>query len=417
MSKRQNESQISGPDSELEYLLSTAAINERCAKVLKMAESGGTHFKVDFGQMDALANYVAAVTRENYPDLKIPFHSRWRHFDAGGVARNKMLEQKLSTLTPEERIKSRLDLVVASVLLDAGAGTSWGYQEKSTGSRVARSEGLAVASLHMFLEGGFSSNPANPYQVDAAGLAAITRETLARAFQVNEKNPLVGLDGRLGLLHSLGRVLKTLPAFFGKDAAPRIGNILSPLQALASQRSLRATQILTTLQKSLGSIWPGRVMFGDFNLGDVWPYAPLGSGAAGLIPFHKLSQWLTLSMVDPLEESGLKITHFEELTGLPEYRNGGLFIDLRLLVPRQASDLQLAHEVDSEFIVEWRALTVALLSDLAPRVRKLLGKSETELPLGKILEGGTWAAGRKIAKELRADASSPLKIISDGTVF
>jgi hypothetical protein len=39
------------------------------------------------------------------------------------------------------------------------------------------------------------------------------------------------------------------------------------------------------------------------------------------------------------------------------------------------------------------------------------------LPLARILQGGTWAAGRTIAKRLRPDGGPPLKIISDGTVF
>jgi hypothetical protein len=39
------------------------------------------------------------------------------------------------------------------------------------------------------------------------------------------------------------------------------------------------------------------------------------------------------------------------------------------------------------------------------------------LPLAKILQGGTWAAGRKIARERRADGSPPLRVVSDGTVF
>jgi hypothetical protein len=39
------------------------------------------------------------------------------------------------------------------------------------------------------------------------------------------------------------------------------------------------------------------------------------------------------------------------------------------------------------------------------------------LPLAKVLEGGTWAAGRIIARRLRADGSPPLNVVSDGTVF
>jgi len=85
-------------------------------------------------------------------------------------------------------------------------------------------------------------------------------------------------------------------------------------------------------------------------------------------------------------------------------------------VARDARDLDKTWKPSSEFIVEWRALTVTLLDELAQQVRELLGASGQQLPLACILEGGTWAAGRQIAHELR-DGAPPLKIDSDGTVF
>ena len=75
------------------------------------------------------------------------------------------------------------------------------------------------------------------------------------------------------------------------------------------------------------------------------------------------------------------------------------------------------HDVASTLVVEWRALTVALLDRLAVAVREKLNMDASELPLAKILEGGTWAAGRAIARERRADGTPPIKVVSDGTVF
>jgi len=60
---------------------------------------------------------------------------------------------------------------------------------------------------------------------------------------------------------------------------------------------------------------------------------------------------------------------------------------------------------------------LALLDRLAVRVRERLGKSAAEFPLTKVLEGGSWAAGREIAAERRPDGSAPLLIASDGTLF
>ena len=88
-----------------------------------------------------------------------------------------------------------------------------------------------------------------------------------------------------------------------------------------------------------------------------------------------------------------------------------------MLAFRDPADADRAHDVASTLVVEWRALTVALLDDLAERLRRRLGRDATSLPLAKILEGGTWAAGRRLARERRADSSPPVKVISDGTVF
>ena len=70
-----------------------------------------------------------------------------------------------------------------------------------------------------------------------------------------------------------------------------------------------------------------------------------------------------------------------------------------------------------EIVVEWRALTVALLDRLADLVRARLGVTPERLPLAKVLQGGTWNAGRVLAQQLRADGGPPLSVISDGTVF
>jgi hypothetical protein len=136
-----------------------------------------------------------------------------------------------------------------------------------------------------------------------------------------------------------------------------------------------------------------------------------------LVPLHKLSQWLTYSLIEPLQQAGFTVTDIDGLTGLAEYRNGGLFVDGGVLVLRNNEDATRAHQVDSALVVEWRALTVALLDRLALAVRTKLNKKAAALPLAKILQGGTWAAGRELAFARRADGSPPIKVISYGTVF
>jgi hypothetical protein len=99
------------------------------------------------------------------------------------------------------------------------------------------------------------------------------------------------------------------------------------------------------------------------------------------------------------------------------YRNGGLMIDSGLLQLRDRTQLGHVHPIDSELVVEWRALTVALIDRLAGVVRQNLGRNAWNFPLACVLEGGTWLAGRRLAREIRPDGSPPLMVESDGTVW
>lgn len=400
------------------YLRSPQAIRERCDRLFQLAlKNELEYFQLDLSRLDFVADYVLQVIQENYPGLKIPFHSRWRHFEVGNFPRLATLNQHLAPLSPLDQVKSKFDLAVVSVLLDAGAGANWQYLEEVSGATFNRSEGLAIASFWMFLKGGFSSDLKQPYQADVEGLKALTLEKIALEFQVDDGNFLIGLEGRLQLLQKLGEILEENPKFFGSEP-PRPGNLVDYLLLQTQNNRLKATTVLSAVLEGLSEIWPGRIWLEGVNLGDVWEHSKLGtSQIERLVPFHKLSQWLTYSLLEPLEEIGLEITNLEEMTGLPEYRNGGLFLDLGLLQLKNPDDLNKIHAIDTEFIVEWRGLTVILLDKVAERIRQKLDLTSQELPLAKILQGGTWAAGRKIAKELRKDGIPPLKIQSDGTVF
>ncbi|MCP3102467.1 URC4/urg3 family protein [Myxococcus sp. K15C18031901] len=387
------------------WLRTTAAIRERCHQLLDLGLAGKLpHFRVEPSRLPAVVDTVLEVTRDCYPALDIPLHSRWGHFDVGGVGRVAELDARLKGVPPQERARAKLDLVVVSVLLDAGSGPRWRYTEPG-GATYARSEGLAVASLRMFMEGLFSSDPDRPLRADAEALGRLTREQLARGMQVSEDNPLDGLEGRLHLLRGLSRVL------------PRPGALYDFVAAQPG--AVRASELLGLVLEHLGPIWPGRVMVDAVNLGDVWPHSSLGpvESVDALVPFHKLSQWMTYSLVEPLAEAGVRVTELDGLTGLPEYRNGGLFVDLGVLVPRDARLTTVALGPGEEPIVEWRALTVALLDRVAALVRGRLSLSAEELPLGKVLQGGTWTAGRRVAARLRPGGVPPIRVESDGTVF
>jgi hypothetical protein len=401
------------------YLRSPAAIRERCQQMLELASADRLrHFAYHPEKLSEVAAYVAEVTRAAYPDLEVPFHSRWRHFDVGGLDRVAQLDAQLGACNPSERVRCHFDLVMTSVLLDAGAGEHWHYHEAHSGQTYSRSEGLAVASFHTLSAGLFSSRDDYPWQADARGLQSVTAAALAEAFQVTTDNPLPGLAGRAALLRALGTAIEAAPQYVGPDGA-RLGHLFDYLCAQASGGAVPAGEILRAVLESLSPIWPGRLRVGGVNLGDVWRHRQIaGSGlTAGLVPFHKLSQWLTYSLIEPMLAAGIVVTGVDELTGLAEYRNGGLFLDLELVTPRHDAVLTRTYPPEAEIIVEWRALTIALLDRLAVQVRDYLGVSAEAYPLARVLEGGTWRAGRRIAREKRLDGSPPLRLVSDGTVF
>lgn len=398
-------------------LLTASAVRERAGRMLDLGLDGKLiAFTVDIDRLPATADLVVEVIRANYPSLDVPFHARWRHFVAGG--RDLGREALAAIADPAERGRTAFDLAIVSVLLDAGAGMGWRYRDAATGLDMSKSEGLAIASLRMTEAGAFADD-GRSLRVDAARLAAIGPADIAKGFQADDGNPLVGVDGRAQLLSRLGNAVAANPAVFGMQDKPRPGGLFDHLVGKAEAGRLPASAILAAVLAHLGPIWPSRITLGGVALGDTWrhPLMTAGDASDGLIPFHKLSQWLSYSLIEPLEWGGLTVTGVDGLTGLPEYRNGGLFVDLGVLNLRDAAAAEAANTVDSSLVVEWRGLTVALLDRIAPLVRERLGLAADAFPLARVLEGGTWAAGRRLAREKRSDGGPPIRVVSDGTVF
>ncbi len=419
---------LRGPDAA-SVLRNPATIRQRCTAIARAVSEGrSAHFTLDRSRLDDVARRVEAVTRTAYPSLRIPYHSRWRHIEVGGVDRKAQMDALLAGRSPADMARARIDLTVISVLLDAGAGPQWRYEEAASGQRFTRSEGLGVASLRAYLNGDFSAVADDPLRVDASRLLQIDATALATVFQCSPSNPLVGLDGRAALLRRLGLALQAQAAVSGLPARPSalwdrlVGSAGAAPSGVAQ---VSAAQVLRDLLDTFSPIWlTGSVLHG-VPLGDVWPHRWAGGEdpmagrhgtTAGWVPFHKLSQWLAYSLLEPFEWAGIAVTALDSLTGLPEYRNGGLLLDGGVINARDKSSLAKTWQVSDEFIIEWRALTVALLDELAPLVRARLGQTAEQMPLACILEGGTWATGRALAQELRGGAP-PLTITSDGTVF
>ncbi|CAK7234737.1 hypothetical protein SBRCBS47491_009049 [Sporothrix bragantina] len=477
------------PDPALDpagYLRSLPAVRERSRIISdKALRNELNHFDVDMTKFPDVVSFVAQIIKRDYDApyaSSIPPHGRYQHFAVGGRDRVALL---LKTFPPEidstERCRRLIDLFLVSVLLDAGAGTQWQYKSTENGRIYRRSEGLAVASLEMFKAGLFSSlTTANKTQVDTDGLRALTVDDLAKGLQSRPGNVVAGLEGRANLLIRLGDALAANPEVFGKDGRP--GNMVDYLLAHPTTQASSMPIVLlpvlwSLLMDGLAPIWPdARTAINGTSLGDAWPctsmprpagspsspggrksstptFSPFptsaSSGAAStdvaawesIVPFHKLTQWLTYSLMQPMQ-SLLKI-HFagtELLTGLPEYRNGGLFIDLGVLTLKPA-DLErgLEHyksycertgstgievapmfEPSDDVVVEWRAVTVGFLDKLAAEVNKTMRADLQghELSLPQILEAGSWKGGREIAEMSRPNTKEPpILIDSDGTVF
>ncbi|KAJ8656570.1 hypothetical protein O0I10_007647 [Lichtheimia ornata] len=409
-----------------DYLRTLNSIRDRCYQVYEQAAKGALqYFDVDESKLPAVVDHVIALAHRRFPDMDaIPPHSRLRHFDH---VYQTWREKTAKADDKIELARKLVDLVIVSVLVDAGAGPEWKYKTDND-KLVGRSEGLALASVDMFLSGSFSSTSVLD-QVDAEGLANVSPKTMAQGFQVTESNPMVGLEGRSTLLNRLGNTLKSQPKYFpasGSCPTSRPGNLIDYILANKQDDGSISIDTLWEAVMSLGSIWPARVEVNGVQLGDVWPCPCLGSNMPdNIVPFHKLSQWLTYSLTEVIETAlDMHVHGIDKLTGLPEYRNGGLFIDYGVFVikPEQiergggnGSNILPTFEGHDPLIVEWRALTVVYLDKVHKELEAKLGR---KLKLAQVLEGGTWTAGREIAATLRPDnAGPPIIIKSDGTLF
>jgi hypothetical protein len=398
--------------------------------------------------------FLTVLQRDFAPNYdNIPPHGRWQHFDVGGTQRvSKLLASWEAEVDAKERTRRLVDLFLVSVLLDAGAGVKWAYTSKENGRRYTRSEGLAVASLEMFKAAAFSGVKEQPFQVDAAGLKGVTTASLAEGLQVSAENPIAGLEGRASLLVGLGHALESNKQIFGETARP--GNMIgitplySPAARLTVQDYLLAhettrgadpptidtTTLWDALMTGLLPIWPAkRTQLDGTSLGDSWPCASLPQPAAGaaawegIAPFHKLTQWLCYSLMPPMTRMlGARFAHAELLTGLPEYRNGGLLVDTGLLTLREP-ERQRGEEAyrvhmaatgakcmevvpvftpDDDVVVEWRCVTVGFLDEIHAAVNEELGLvGSSRLSLAQVLEAGTWKVRLSVLGCVYADGA------------
>ena len=396
---------------QLNILLKPETIRNRCTSLLNAGrENSLLYFKVNDNNIATCTDVISEVTKNNYPNLKIPYHSRWRNleqfssecfeFGAKGKTSNSF------------NCRTSLDFVFVSVLIDSGAGQNWKYADSVSGQVYSRSEGLALSSLRMFESGMFSADPDNSWRVDSGALKEIDERAFLEGIQGTKENYLEGFESRLDILRNLGDVLHQISEGQGMRPSDLVLD-------LVEENTIDLTQVLEALLRVFAPIWPlGEKILGQ-HFGDVGRHSLIVTSDAttGLVPIHKLSQWLVYSLIEPLECAGIDIFGVENLTGLGEYRNGGLLIDTGVLEFIDPKSRQIVTEPTSELVVEWRALTIAILDELVPRVASALGIRENEFSLPMLLQGGSWSAGRFLAYRRSKDGEPPINLRNTGAVF
>ncbi len=254
----------------VEYLQSLESIRSKCQLVFKKAQEDKLEcFDLDLSKLKDASDLIVSLIERDYGPLNkktlklIPPHGRWLHFGKGRV-------EGLIDLTGDKALEAVLDLFVVAVLLDAGAGDRWSFKDPLTSEVFSRSEGLAVASYHMFINGMFSSDPANKYQVDSDGLQSFSLNELAKAFQVSEDNPLVGFEGRFYLLQRLGKVICEQKPYFSRSII-RPSSFMTFLKERATNGTIKIDDLWEVVVKGFGSIWPpAGAKINGTSLGDAW---------------------------------------------------------------------------------------------------------------------------------------------------
>ena len=97
------------PAGAVRALRSTTAVRARAQQLLARARAGASHaFAVDDAALSGAARTVAELTRQRFPDGRIPYHSRWRHFEAGGVDRKARLDTWLGPADAAARARAQV---------------------------------------------------------------------------------------------------------------------------------------------------------------------------------------------------------------------------------------------------------------------------------------------------------------------
>ncbi len=384
-------------------LRTTEAVRDRCRQVLAWTRAGHSPwFEVDDAALESAAQQVAALTGPQRAGRDGPIANCWRRFSAGGVDRRAWLERLLAAEPPDQRTHARIDLALVCETLGEAPDSHWSYTEAATGRVLTGREGLAVAAWHAFTAGLFSSDPQRPLQADAAGLRGVVAAPLGRVLQAGASFPPQDLHARALALRRLGEVLSEQPEVFGAAGRPSglFDSVISPYGfAVPPTADVRAHDILSQLLMTLSGLTPGGAQVGGVPLGDCWRHpAAQGPGASqGWLPLHAGMQTITGALLEPFEWAGVQVRDRSDLTAPADADHGNLLLDTQVLRLRDPRSAQTVWSRAEAIVIEWRALTVALLDELAPRVQRHLAAGDTRRGVAALLTGRLEPVARALA--------------------
>ena len=352
----------------------------------------------------------------------MPLHSRWRHFEFQGIDRWALASRWRCRGGDDRRASAAAALISPSSAFCSmpAPGRSGGITMHAAGRPLAGPKASRLQASTMFRTACFRrirAIPCAPMPTPAESAA----DKFGLGLQITDANPMVGIDGRIALLRRLGRTVQRKSGYFRRGTIHRAQagfSTSSPMRRRAG--TIPATSILTKLLTHLGPIWPSRLTLGGVALGDCWrhPLVTTSDATNGLVPLHKLSQWLAYSLIEPLQWAGIdgdgyrwsyRPCRVSQWRAFHRHRRAGL---------RDPMQAMREHDVVIDPGRGMARRSRSRCSICSPQTSaRQLGCERESFPLAKVLQGGTWAAGRKLAEKLRPDGAPPIRVVSDGSVF
>ena len=286
----------------------SAAVRERCALVLRLGRDGRSpHFTLD---ARSLAGRRRLRRRGDARELSRSAHSLSQPlaaFFAPAASTAGQGSRSASPATTRSSARaSAVDLATVSVLLDAGAGDAWRYREAATGLHLRALGGARGRQpRHVCAPADFPAMPTSRCGSTVAAWISLSARRWRATFRSTPDNPLVGLRARAALLRRLGARARS-DGRTCSAARPRgPGNIVDHLLG-RRRRERRGAGACSTLLLD-GVVADLAVRTGDRRRPARRCRPPSGGRCAddatdGIVPFHKLSQWLTYSLIEPLED-------------------------------------------------------------------------------------------------------------------